>query len=110
MNIINQLCDQFKKVEILEHYNDYFKLRIPRGDKTIGFTFGYIEDQKAPLKISEYSVSQTTLEQIFQSFANMKIDNDMARKLTFQKNGNRAELYSERQEEPNQSKRQFSKE
>lgn len=44
MNIINQLCDQFKKVEILEHYNDYFKLRIPRGDKTIGFTFGYIED------------------------------------------------------------------
>ena len=65
LNIINTLCEQFPSVEILEHYNDYFKLRIPKGEKTIGFVFGFIEAQKADLKISEYSVSQTTLEQIF---------------------------------------------
>jgi hypothetical protein len=65
LNIVNTLCEQFPSVEILEHYNDYFKLRIPKGDKTIGFVFGFIEGQKQALKISEYSVSQTTLEQIF---------------------------------------------
>ena len=62
LNIVNVLCEQFPSVEILEHYNDYYKLRIPKGDKTIGFVFGFIEGQKQALKISEYSVSQTTLE------------------------------------------------
>jgi hypothetical protein len=57
MNIINVLCEQFPAVEVLEHYNDYYKLRIPKGDKSIGFVFGFIEDQRVPLKISEYSVS-----------------------------------------------------
>jgi hypothetical protein len=65
LKIVNALCEQFLTVEILEHYNDYYKLRIPKGDKTIGFVFGFIEGQKGDLKISEYSVSQTTLEQIF---------------------------------------------
>ena len=50
--------------------------RVPKGDKTIGFAFGFIEGQKTEFKISEYSVSQTTLEQIFSAFANMKIDDD----------------------------------
>jgi len=76
MNIVNQLCEQFTSVEILEHYSDYYKLRVPKGDKTIGFAFGFIEGQKTEFKISEYSVSQTTLEQIFSAFANMKIDDD----------------------------------
>jgi len=57
MNIINCLTEQFPMVEILEHYNDYYKLRIPRGDKTIGYVFGFIEGQKQAFKISEYSVS-----------------------------------------------------
>lgn len=57
MSIINALCQQFPTVEILEHYNDYYKIRIPRGDKSIGFVFGFIEGQKEKFKISEYSVS-----------------------------------------------------
>lgn len=62
MSIVNGLCEQFPSVEILEHYSDYYKLRIPRGDKSIGFVFGYIESCKEQFQISEYSVSQTTLE------------------------------------------------
>jgi hypothetical protein len=62
MNIINSLTEQFPSVEILEHYNDYYKLRIPKGDKSIGFVFGFIEGQKKDFNIAEYSVSQTTLE------------------------------------------------
>ena len=57
MSIINSLTEQFPQVEILEHFNDYYKLRIPRGEKTIGFVFGFIEGNKEQFKIAEYSVS-----------------------------------------------------
>lgn len=112
MNIINCLTEQFPSVEILEHYNDYYKLRIPRGDKTIGYVFGFIEGQKQPFKISEYSVSQTTLEQIFQSFANQKIDNEGQKKLIFKRliGSARAELYSERNLDPPPKQRLPTKE
>lgn len=40
-------------------------LRVARQNKTIGFVFGYLDEIKLHCDISEYSVSQTTLEQIF---------------------------------------------
>ena len=61
-------------MEVLEHYNTYFKLRIPKADKSIGFVFGLIESTKSSAQVSEYSISQTTLEQIFQYFANFDVD------------------------------------
>ncbi|CDW85063.1 abc transporter family protein [Stylonychia lemnae] len=75
INILDGLSQYFSEVEILEHYNDYYKLRVPRESKTIGFIFSFIENKKDSFKISEYSASQTTLEQIFQKFANQQIDN-----------------------------------
>ena len=49
----------------MEHYNDYYKFRVPKVDKSIGYLFGLIENKKEDFGISEYSVGQTTLEQIF---------------------------------------------
>ncbi len=63
--IMEGLVDDFLEVELLEHYNDYYKVRVPRGDKSIGFVFSLIENKKEGFNISEYSASQTTLEQIF---------------------------------------------
>jgi hypothetical protein len=83
LRIIHYLVEDFQSLEVLEHYNDYFKMRVPRGDKSIGYVFGLIENQKADFGIAEYSVSQTTLEQIFQTFANLEFDKD--EKLTFMK-------------------------
>jgi hypothetical protein len=57
MNIIQGLCEDFDTVEVLEHYNDYYRLRVPRGEKSIGFVFGLIENKKELYKINEYSVS-----------------------------------------------------
>lgn len=54
--------NDFKQVELLEHYNDYYKFRVPKGEKSIGYLFGLIENQKEDFGISEYSVGQTTLE------------------------------------------------
>jgi len=55
----------FGIVEILEHYSDYFKFKIHKTEKSIGYLFGLIESKKEEFAISEYSVTQTTLEQIF---------------------------------------------
>ena len=57
MAVIDELCSSFETVEILEHYNDYYKLRVPRGSKTIGYLFGLIESSKEKFNVSEYSVS-----------------------------------------------------
>jgi len=42
---------------LLEQYGDYFKLRVLRENKSIGFVFGVIEDKKDEFNIAEYSVS-----------------------------------------------------
>lgn len=46
----------------MEHYSDYYKFKVLRLDKSIGYLFGMIEHKKEDFGISEYSVSQTTLE------------------------------------------------
>ena len=68
--VVDYLCGIFAQVEMLEQCGDFYKLRVPTGGRTIGSLFGILEDQKVALDIQEYSVSQTTLEQIFQMFAN----------------------------------------
>ena len=72
----------FKSVELLEQCADFYKLKLPRGEVTIGYLFGMIEDLKTVFNISEYSVTQTSLEQIFQQFANQEIAEEKAA-LTF---------------------------
>lgn len=54
---------------VLEHYNNFFRFRIERGEKSLGFFFGFMENLKSEVKFEEYAVSQTTLEQIFNAFA-----------------------------------------
>ena len=60
--IIQALAEVFGSVEVLEQYNEYFKLRVLRHDKSIGFVFGLMESNKEEFYINEYSASQTTLE------------------------------------------------
>ena len=75
---MNYLTRDFEKVEILEQCGEFFKLRVPTQDRTIGWLFGKFEADKERLGIQEYSVQQTTLEQIFQNFANQAIASDKA--------------------------------
>jgi hypothetical protein len=65
LKVIKTLCLQFKVVEMLEFHGDKFKVRVDRGNRTIGFVFGLMETNKKEFGTQEYSVSQTTLEQIF---------------------------------------------
>ena len=86
--ILKFLTSHFDKVEILEHCGEFFKMRVPKEDKTIGWLFGKLEAAKRDLSIQEYSVSQTTLEQIFQNFANQSIASDKAA-FTFHSSGDK---------------------
>ena len=38
--IIHWMCANFEKVELLEQCGEFFKLRVPKEDKTIGWLFG----------------------------------------------------------------------
>lgn len=55
-SILTFLTRSFDKVEVLEQCGDFFKLRVPKEDKTIGWLFGKIETEKRNLGIEEYSV------------------------------------------------------
>mmetsp|Transcript_7836 Transcript_7836/g.6936 ORF Transcript_7836/g.6936 Transcript_7836/m.6936 type:complete len:355 (-) Transcript_7836:54-1118(-) len=65
-----QLEKNTSDCQILEHYNNFFKFRVERGEKSLGFFFGFMENLKSQINFEEYGVSQTTLEQIFNAFAN----------------------------------------
>ena len=57
---------------------------MPKKDKTIGSLFGMIEEKKKEFRISEYSASETSLECIFQTFANQSMADSA--KFTYTKN------------------------
>lgn len=69
MAIIERLETLFKKVEIIEHYSNSYKIKVSKDNFTIGYLFGMMEEIKVQYSISEYSCSQTSLEQIFNNFA-----------------------------------------
>ena len=62
--------------KVLEHYNNFYKFRIERGEKSLGFFFGFMENLKDQINFEEYGVSQTTLEQIFNAFAREQDGNE----------------------------------
>ena len=60
----------FKEARVPEHIGNFFKLRVDKTDPhhTIGYLFGILQDLVQKYNISQYSASQTSLNQIFQSF------------------------------------------
>ena len=54
------------------------KLRVPKQDRTVGSLFRTMEKNKEDYDIQDYSISETTLEQIFHEFAQGSDKNDQA--------------------------------
>ena len=67
--VVEKFENMFAQCEVLEHFNNSYKIKVSRDNYSIGYLFGMMEDIKVLYSISEYSVSQTTLEQIFNNFA-----------------------------------------
>lgn len=62
LRFISLIATHFEEVSIIEQCGDFFKIRMPEDDKTIGFLFGLVESQKQEMNINEYAVNSTTLE------------------------------------------------
>jgi len=71
MEIGNKLADEFDEVRVPEWIGNFYKFRVDKTKPhhTIGFLFGVVQDIANKYKISQYSASQTSLNQIFQTFA-----------------------------------------
>ena len=61
----------FETIILSEHIenNFLFKMKKENNDKSIGFFFGLFEQYKESCFVTEYSIQQTSLEQIFNKFA-----------------------------------------
>ncbi|CAM9259808.1 unnamed protein product [Ectocarpus sp. 4 AP-2014] len=63
----------FKGARLREKQNAKMRFEIPQQeDMTLGAMFGFIEDNAAELGVREYSLSQISLEQIFNGFASQQ--------------------------------------
>ena len=65
------LANEFGEVRVPEHIGNFFKFRVDKSKPchTIGFLFGLLQDIVEKYNITQYSASQTSLNQIFQTFA-----------------------------------------
>lgn len=70
---MQQLKEAWPEITVIEQHGTALKFRIPRESQgqrtTIGQVFRFVEQCKATYNIKDYSVSETTLEQIFIQFA-----------------------------------------
>mmetsp|Transcript_42663 Transcript_42663/g.49939 ORF Transcript_42663/g.49939 Transcript_42663/m.49939 type:complete len:147 (-) Transcript_42663:30-470(-) len=69
LEALNALLSKFGSAVLLEQITPRYRYRVPKGDKSVGDFFSFMEDLSKKLNIDEYSASQTTLEQIFNGFA-----------------------------------------
>mmetsp|Transcript_31274 Transcript_31274/g.40105 ORF Transcript_31274/g.40105 Transcript_31274/m.40105 type:complete len:216 (-) Transcript_31274:288-935(-) len=63
----------FQGAVIRERQSGKVRFEFPPQELSLGKIFGLLEDERRTLKIADYSLSQTTLEQVFNYFANQQI-------------------------------------
>ena len=56
-DILVLLTRSFDKIDVLENWGEYFKLRVPKEDKSIGHLFGEIDRKKKKFGIQYYSIT-----------------------------------------------------
>ena len=55
--LIDLLEGKFSECQIVEHYNNSWKIKTSRDDYSIGYLFGMMEDIKEEYDINEYQVA-----------------------------------------------------
>ena len=72
----------FESIILTEHIdnNFLFKLKKNNNTKSIGFFFGLFESNKDSCYVTEYSIQQTSLEQIFNMFEDKQRQANLANK------------------------------
>jgi len=75
-NLSEFVKKNFPNAKLLSEFSSTQNYEIPMADIQLPQVFNIIEENKKSLEISDYSFSQTTLEQVFLKFANQQINED----------------------------------
>jgi ABC-type multidrug transport system ATPase subunit len=79
--VVKQLMfKQFPGVELTEFHAGRLKFQLPKLQTSLSQVFGSIESMKDELQISDYSISQSTLEQIFVNIARQQEEQEAEEK------------------------------
>lgn len=68
--------EKFPSSEIQETHRNLFEFLLPYKDTKLSEIFGSIEQNRSSLNIKDYSVSQSTLDQVFVNFAKKQYEDD----------------------------------
>ncbi|XP_048586908.1 ATP-binding cassette sub-family A member 2 isoform X2 [Nematostella vectensis] len=71
---ITHFTEHFPRATLKERHHNMLQYQIPSGIMTLDQIFGNIEDYQDRLGIEDYSVSQTTLDNVFINFARQQTD------------------------------------
>ena len=91
IKFMNYGKDYFEKIIIEESMDNTFLFKMKKkeeNNKSIGYLFGLLESYKEECYITEYSLQQTSLEQIFNKFAEIQDSQLKERKSIEVKTGN----------------------
>ena len=79
---IKTAFDYFDEIYLVEFIENNFLFKMKKGPKTksIGFFFGLFEQHKEECFVTEYSIQQTSLEQIFNMFEDKQRQANLANK------------------------------
>jgi ATP-binding cassette subfamily A (ABC1) protein 3 len=84
--------DYFEEIILAEYIENNFLFKMKKGNntKSIGFFFGLFEESKEECNVTEYSIQQTSLEQIFNKFASNqgKVNNEIEQEKMLVENKN----------------------
>ena len=85
--------DYFDEIYLAEFIENNFLFKMKKGPKTksIGFFFGLFEQHKEECFVTEYSIQQTSLEQIFNMFAKNQVGTINTKKKKNKKNDEKSE-------------------
>ena len=74
LKFIKKAQQYFEKIILTEHIDNNFLFKLKKNHKTrsIGFFFGLFENNKDNCFVTEYSIQQTSLEQIFNMFEDVQ--------------------------------------
>jgi len=66
--------EKFPRATLKEHHHNMVQYQLPSGAMELSEVFGHIESCYEALRIEDYSVSQTTLDNVFINFARQQTD------------------------------------
>lgn len=79
-NVKNFITEKFPDSQVFDDHQDYLHFRIPNTSVSLSSVFGAMEKASETLGIEDYSVHQTTLEQVFLSFTNKQVSPEEKKK------------------------------